>query len=108
MEESLSTIVDFLMKLAPHTQIAHHIPGRIRLKIAVSALDLIQGVDVEALLARLPGVKNLRINPPAMSAIVEYDQRLLPFDLWERLVKAPHRPELEAEVRKQLEGLEGK
>ena len=108
MTEALSTTIDFLIKLAPHTQIAHHIPGRVRLKIAISALEILQGVDVEEVLRCLPGVRDLRINPAAMSAVVEYDERLLPFSLWERLAKSAHQPEVAAEIRKHLEGLADK
>lgn len=71
--------------------IAHHVPGRVRLKLDIKALAHLPKVDPGPfvdLVARIPGVKATRLNPAALSVVVDYDTRLLAAPVWERLLAA--------------------
>ena len=62
--------------------IAHHIPGRIRLKFNASQASL-NGVDLPHLkkaFEAMDGIKSLKINLLARSMVIEYDKNRLPSD----------------------------
>lgn len=69
-------------------------PGRIRLKISLSALSLFDAPSISRSLHAIPGVVRQRINLRARSVVIEYDRKLLPYDLWELLGQIRCRPEL--------------
>lgn len=76
-----------VMELWPHLKPVHHLPGRLRLQLklggaAIKAVRALQqrGVGVE-LLEELPGVRIGRLNPVAGSLLLEYDTKIIPFDL---------------------------
>lgn len=72
-----------------HIRIAHHIPGRIRLRFQPNILsDLPQFTAAEgkSLLSRFAGILDVRVNASALSAIVSYDRSKLPSCLWEKLI----------------------
>jgi hypothetical protein len=97
-----STMVDNILNLAQHAEIAHHIPGRIRLKVRLSGVELFLRIDGQSLLRNIPGVLNATINPLARSAVIEYDPKLLPSDLWEDFVKV-NEPRARTRIRNFLE-----
>jgi len=81
-------IVDTFLDHLRHLRIAHHVPGRIRVKASLSAAQHLAKVDMqeaEALVQRIPGIEGYRANPGALSVIIQYDQHLLPFSLWEEI-----------------------
>ncbi|MGV6872061.1 hypothetical protein ACUSIJ_05130 [Pseudochelatococcus sp. B33] len=89
------------MTLRRYLAIAHHVPGRIRLKLDVAALGQLPDVDTEpfaALAQRIPGVKAIRVNAAALSAVIEYDVRLIAAPVWERLLTGD-RAEIDAILR---------
>lgn len=90
--------VDDLLQLLPHVEIAHHVPGRIRLKIHPSALNVVRDIDVEKVLLDIPGVRSLRINAFAKSVVIEYNCDRLPHDLWTNLGHLKQKPELAREI----------
>ena len=98
-------VIGGLLRIAPHVKIAAHIPGRIRLRISVSGVKTVQKVDMEITAGSIPGIRNMRINPFARSAIIEYDREQLPYDLWESLGQVRNRPELAPEVGEKLHSL---
>lgn len=102
---SMDALVQLIVRLAPHQEIVHHVPGRIRLKIRLSGLDVMEDMDVQSMVESIPGVLNTRINSMARSVIVEYDRSRLPYDLWESLGQLKKNPELETEVSQRLKGL---
>ena len=87
-------LINMVIRLAPHVEICHHIPGRIRLKISLSALSLFDAPSISRSLHAIPGVVRQRINLRARSVVIEYDRKLLPYDLWELLGQIRCRPEL--------------
>lgn len=81
--------------------IAHHVPGRVRVKLDIAALAHLPNVDTGpfvALARRIPGVKAIRVNAAALSAVIEYDTRLIAAPVWERLL-AGDRAEIEEILR---------
>ena len=93
------TMVDCILNLARHADIAHHIPGRIRLKVRLSGVELVQQTDGESLLRCLPGVLNVKIKALARSAVIEYDPKLIPPSLWEDFGKVRDVPQAQARIR---------
>ncbi len=77
--------------LRRYIMIVHHVPGRIRLKLSLTALAHLPKADPAPfidLVARVKGVKDTRVNASALSVIVEYDPQAIAAPVWERLLKA--------------------
>lgn len=72
--------------------IAHHIPGRIRLKLDPAKLSkaeasAVKGArDFRRLLDGIPGIHSIRLNLLALSCIVEYDTQVIPVEAWSDLL----------------------
>ena len=89
-------IIDTVISLAPHAEICHHIPGRIRLRITPSGLGLIERSSIALTIHSIPGVMGQRISYHSRSIIIEYDRKRIPYDLWELLGQIRNKPELAA------------
>lgn len=79
------------LHLRRYITIVHHVPGRIRLKLSLSAIAQLPKVDPTPfvdLVSRVKGVKETRVNKPALSVVVEYDSSSIPPSIWERLLTA--------------------
>jgi len=79
------------LHLRRFVSIVHHVPGRIRLKLELAALAQLPNVDPApfvALVQRIRGVRTTRLNPAALSVVVEYDPHIIPAALWPRLLVA--------------------
>lgn len=72
-----------LLALRTQVQVAHHLPGRLRLKVRPGALAVkaLRQTDIglETLRQLLPGVSSLQLNAPAGSLVLEYNQEIMPF-----------------------------
>lgn len=95
---------DFL-PLRRFVTIVHHVPGRIRLRLDRRALtaslkggaaDSLSVAEIQQRLEALPGLKNLRISKPTLSAVLEYDCTLLPAERLEHVLQAPEEAALAA------------
>jgi len=102
----MKTNADYFEALQKHTslvRIAHHIPGRIRLKLNADMEKLRKiehpGIDtrrfVEAL-NTIPGVRQLRLNKLARSVTVDYDNTIIPDQAWPDLLENRASPEATA------------
>ncbi|MBI5441199.1 MAG: cation transporter [Deltaproteobacteria bacterium] len=98
-------IIETVLGLAPHVEIAHHIPGRIRLRIRGGAAELAGRVDVERAASFLPGVRSIRLNLLARSIVIEYDPARIAPDLWEQVATLHRHPETAPAVAARLEEL---
>lgn len=77
------------LHLRGFVSIAHHVPGRIRLKLDMGALARVPKVDPSPFLdffARIRGIKVTRINKAALSVVVEYDPVVIAPAVWPRLI----------------------
>lgn len=82
--QSIRTIASLL-------RIAHHIPGRVRLKLdGQAAADLPQALDTAktfvACVRGTAGIRAVDLNPLARSCVVEYDPLVIPAAAWEDLI----------------------
>ena len=89
-----------LLRFARCLRIAHHIPGRVRLKLVVEgdfALD--GGIDAAKRFIRsitaIPGIRSVNLNPLARSCVVEYDPALIPPAAWQDVVSGTGSAEAE-------------
>lgn len=77
------------LALRRHLRVAHHIPGRIRLRAGpgiVKELGAIDGKALERVLAALDGIREFRANPQAGSVVVEYRPATIRPEWWETLI----------------------
>lgn len=106
-ESSARTLLDFAGEL----QIAHHVPGRLRLKLNAPLNSELMALAGEAksfriALARMAGIRSISLNPIARSCVVEYDPSTIPPVAWRGLISGETTPESEA-LRHQLLGAIG-
>ncbi len=99
--------VENLLLLARHTEVVHHIPGRIRVRVLPSALKALRETDIRSSLDSVPGVISLRVNAVVGSVVIEYDRSRLSFDFWENLRLLKKKPELAAEIKERLKSILG-
>lgn len=71
--------------------IAHHIPGRVRLKLVGEAGTGLGQALAEAKrfarsVAASAGIRSVNLNPLARSCVVEYDPKIIPPSAWQDLV----------------------
>lgn len=67
-------------------RIAHHIRGRIRLKLEGRATSIgasrVDAGAFQALLDRTPGVRSVQVNLLARSCTIQYDPEVIPEQAW--------------------------
>jgi hypothetical protein len=98
----INRVILMLLDIIPHLGIVHHIPGRIRLRISSLGIESLRGIDLKGHVDQIPGILSVRVNPLALSAIIEYDPERLDPKLWEDLVGLKNRPEQTKEVINRL------
>jgi len=81
MDESLILEIRSFVKA-----IVHHIPGRIRLRLSPEFFVKAGKIDLSAF-QNLEGIKEIQVNPLALSAVITYDPDKLPPRLWEAFIK---------------------
>lgn len=82
---------DVLWRFAMLLVIVHHIPGRVRLKLAAEDDAIPADVVADArrfsgLITAVPGIRSVKFNPLARSCVVEYDPGRIPPSTWHDLV----------------------
>lgn len=88
----MSVDLDFpLLRFVRALAIAHHIPGRIRLKLAAPlGADLMAQAATAKRFAQslgaMPGIRAVSLNPLAKSCTIEYDAHTIPASAWEGLL----------------------
>ena len=97
--------IEKLLVLARYLEIAHHVPGRIRLRILPAGFSKVRGLDITGIVLGIPGVISMRTNAAARSVIIEYNQRRLPFELWQKFGQIEQQPENIEEVAAHLRAL---
>jgi hypothetical protein len=87
-----------LQDLCRFLSIAHHIPGRIRIRLERSALSTADGFSFELLetfldsLQRLDGIHEVQLNATVLSCTIVYDQLLITADAWVALLEGRSDP----------------
>ncbi len=98
-------LVDGLLDHMLYLHIAHHVPGRIRVKASWSGAHKLGTVDekeMTTIIDSIPGILDYRVNKKALSVIIEYDGHILPFSLWEQVASVGQFPGKREQVRGQL------
>ncbi|MGA2938767.1 MAG: hypothetical protein ABSF52_16950 [Syntrophobacteraceae bacterium] len=95
-------LIDGLIELAGQTAIAHHIPGRIRLKVKLPWLLLARDLEAGDLMKYFIGILDVRTNAAARSVVISYDTGAIAPDLWQRLVNCKKDPSLRSSVKEEL------
>lgn len=93
---SILNSIDDLWRFAGQARIAHHIPGRVRLKLdgpaEGSTADVRRFVDAAS---RASGIRSVSVNPLARSCVVEYDPALIAPSAWQDVVSGTRSPHAE-------------
>ncbi len=81
------SVEDYLIPLLEEAEIAHHIPGRIRLRFnhsIVNRLPEVNGIHkkIEQIANQIEAIKDIRLNLYAGSLVVQYDTDILSPDFW--------------------------
>lgn len=99
------TVVDEFLNHIRFFEIVHHVQGRIRVKAVLSSVKELNSFDrdqLEHIVARIPGITNYRVNPKALSVVIEYKPEILPYDLWEDVGSLESYPLKREEIRNRL------
>ncbi|MEN6441656.1 MAG: hypothetical protein ABFD97_24105 [Syntrophobacter sp.] len=105
MNDDKYAAIQDLLRLAVHTTIVHHIPGRIRLRVLPSGAWIARGIDLDELKRHVPGIMGVRVNILVGSVVVEYDRNELAPGLWEEFSKLRNDPGLASEMETRLVSL---
>ncbi len=105
MDGSGTNLMESLLGIAPHTEVVHHIPGRIRLRIMPSGLKAVRGMNFDSIIGALPGIESVRINAIVGSTVVKYDSGKLPYSFWEEMRQLRTKPQLAEQLREHLRNL---
>ncbi|MDR2638755.1 MAG: hypothetical protein LBC09_02835 [Helicobacteraceae bacterium] len=87
------TEIERLKELLPLLSVAHHIPGRVRLKLNGKIPSWALGLDMH--IKSVKGVVGVSVNPFSASAVINYDQNELSPSLFEALSRGDYEPFLE-------------
>jgi len=104
-EYTAPEIVDSFLDHIRYLNIAHHVPGRIRVKAGLNGARKLAGMDqndINAIISRIPGIEEYRVNRKALSVIITYNPEVLPFQLWEDVGTLSEYPLHRDSVRAQL------
>lgn len=91
---------EYFHRFARYLRVAHHIPGRIRLKLDVdldkAQLEAISGARrFGRALDDVPGIRSVKVNLLARSCTLEYDATLIPADAWPDFLEGVRSPAAE-------------
>ncbi len=98
-------IVDSFLDHVRYLNVKHHVNGRIRVKASwngAKKLATMEEGELENIIASIPGIGEYRINPKALSVIIEYNPDVLPFSLWEEVGTLGEYPANRENIRTQL------
>ncbi|MFP5212572.1 MAG: hypothetical protein ACLGPL_04260 [Acidobacteriota bacterium] len=100
MNAKTANDVDNLIKLAGHAEIVKHDPGEIHLKIKPTGISIALSIDLLGLKAAINGIIGANVN--GRTVVVNYDEEVIPKELWELLIKSHANPKIQQLVRKEL------
>ena len=98
-------LVDAFLENIRYLNVVHHVKGRIRVKASLSGAKKLAEVDpdvMEEVISSLPGITSYRVNKKALSVIIEYNSKVLPYNLWEQVGELNRNPGNLSTTREQL------
>ena len=83
--------IRLLLEMRRHLRIAHHIPGRLRVRAGIGLLEVARKwrgrrFGPGEAIRLIHGIRNVRVNSAAGSAVIEYDAARVPPEAWHRLL----------------------
>ncbi|MDR1450767.1 MAG: hypothetical protein LBI57_00295 [Helicobacteraceae bacterium] len=87
--------IERLKEILPRISVAHHIPGRVRLKLNGKIPSRALESSLDRYIKSVKGVVGVSVNPFSASAVVSYDPNKLSPTLFEALSKGDYEPFLE-------------
>lgn len=99
-KQKLASTIDTLIELAGHTEIVKHVPGQIQLRIKLTGLSLALKLDLPLLQVSLRGI--LGASSSGRLVTILYDEKVIPKELWELLIKSHANPKIQQLVKKEL------
>lgn len=81
-------LIEEIKDILPYIRIAHHIPGRIRLKLDMKGLKKLPLSELNGKLKGIKGIENIRINPLARSVIIYYNPKNFSISQIEKFISA--------------------
>lgn len=96
-------VIKFLLRLAPHTTISHHVPGKIKLKLDFSGLGILGSYDLEKMVRSISSILRTDTQFWSRSVVITYNAKELPYELWEALAQLRNKPQRAPQVRAMLE-----
>jgi hypothetical protein len=96
------SVFELLQRLIPHTEVLKHAQGKLILGIKMSALSVIKGVDLEALVKSIPGILETKMKLLSRSVAVTYDPEILPYDLMDSIFHLKENPDQKTQVLNHL------
>jgi len=80
---------DMFLVLRKHLKIVHHVPGRIRLRVAAALFKEFDGIDSQVfdkILGAIAGIKDVRVNALAGSVVISYAAKQIKPSWWDTLI----------------------
>ncbi|MEA3427618.1 MAG: hypothetical protein U9Q84_00050 [Thermodesulfobacteriota bacterium] len=102
---TIMDVEDYLIPLLEEAEIAHHIPGRIRLRFnhsIVTRLPKVNGgieKEIQRVANQIEAIKNIRLNLYAGSVVVQYYTDILSPDFWQKVVGEKDVEQLKEQAR---------
>lgn len=87
-----------LLRFVRHLSVAHHVPGRIRLKLSGPVDGDLKALGNQAKnfangVSAMAGIRSVALNPLAKSCTIEYDIQVIPASAWSGLLSGDNCPD---------------
>ena len=104
-----AALADLFLDQLCHVSLVHHVRGRARLKAnwnSISSLlasgRLPESGKLKSVLQQAPGIRAWRVNKKALSIVIEYDESIWPYRLWEELAGLANKPQMRSALHAEL------
>lgn len=108
-DEKCEKVVDFLINLTEHTDIAEDEPGRIKLKVSLTAykkvVEGVDGLDLSEVLKSFTGIKKYDFSLLWRTIEIDYDTSIIDRTLWKELIGARSNATGKQQVKESLMSL---
>lgn len=102
--EELTKAVDQLIQLGGHTEIVKHTPGQIHLRVKLTGVSIALSLaaSLKGIQLSLKGIVGATGDVSKRSIVINYDDKVLPKELWELLVKSHANPKIQQLVKREI------
>ncbi len=94
--------VDRLMDLAGHIEIIKHVAGQVHLRIKPSGILLALNLNLAGLQVSLSGILGVQADTSSRTVVINYDEEVIPKEMWELLVRSHSNPKIQRLIRQEL------